>query len=186
METWRVAALYHFASLADPAAKQGPLLELCRQLGVKGTLLLAGEGINGTIAGSDEGVGGVVAHIESWPEIDGLEVKYSTASRQSFLRMKVRLKKEIVTMGKPGVNPARDAGTYVDPKDWNALINRPDVMVVDTRNSYETRIGSFEGAVDPMTGSFRDFPDWADALADGPDRPSAVAMYCTGGPHLRC
>ena len=184
MTRMRVAALYHFAELADPAAKRGPLLELCRRQGVKGTLLLAREGVNGTIAGPDEGIAAVVAHLESWPEMDGLEVKYSTSSGRGFLRMKVKVKREIVTMGKPGVNPAVDTGTHVDPKDWNALIGRPDVMVVDTRNRYETRIGSFEGAVDPGTGSFREFPDWADALAADPGRPQAVAMYCTGG--IRC
>ena len=169
MTTWQVAALYHFAELADPAARQGPLMALCRERGIKGTLLLTEEGVNGTIAGSAEGIAEVVAHIESWPEIDGLDVKYSTSSQRGFLRMKVRLKKEIVTMGKPGA--------FVAPEDWNDLIRRGDVMVVDTRNSYETRIGTFEGAVDPNTGSFRAFPGWAGTLAAKPDRPTAVAMY---------
>ena len=184
MATKLVAALYHFANLEDPAAKREPLLALCRQHGVKGTLLLAKEGVNGTIAGGEDGISAVVAHIQSWPELDGLEVKYSTSSGGDFLRMKVRIKKEIVTMGKPDINPAIDTGTYVDPKDWNALISRPDVMVVDTRNRYETRIGSFEGAVDPGTDSFREFPAWAEALAARPDRPKAVAQFCTGG--IRC
>ena len=184
MTTRRVAALYHFAELADPAAKREPLLELCRLHGVKGTFLLAHEGVNGTIAGDDKGVAAVVGHIGDWPEIEGLEVKYSTSKHREFLRMKVRVKKEIVTMGKPGINPAVDAGIYVDPKDWNSLISRPDVMAVDTRNRYETRIGGFEGAVDPDTGSFREFPGWADALASRPDRPRAVALSCTGG--IRC
>ena len=181
---WRVAALYHFADLADPSARQGPLLELCHQHGVKGTLLLAHEGVNGTICGAEDGIARVVGHIEAWPEIGSLDVKYSTSSEQGFLRMKVKLKKEIVTMGKPGIDAARDAGVHVDPRDWNALIDRPGVMVIDTRNCYETRIGTFEGAVDPMTENFREFPDWADALAARDDRPEAVAMYCTGG--IRC
>ena len=181
---WRVAALYHFADLAEPAARREPLLEICRRHGVKGTLLLAREGVNGTICGAEDGIAQVVGHIEAWPEIGKLEVKYSTSAEQGFLRMKVRLKKEIVTMGKPGIDAARDAGTHVEPGDWNALIGRPGMMVVDTRNGYETRIGAFEGAVDPKTENFRDFPGWADALAARDDRPEAVAMYCTGG--IRC
>ena len=147
-------------------------------------MLLAREGVNGTICGGEEGVAAVVGHIEAWPEVDGLEVKYSASSGKGFLRMKVRLKREIVTMGKPGIDAARDAGAYVEPRDWNALIGRPGVMVVDARNRYETRIGAFEGAVDPGTETFREFPGWADALAAGGDRPEAVAMYCTGG--IRC
>lgn len=182
--TFRVAALYHFTRLDDPASRRAPLLELCQRAGIKGTLLLAHEGINGTIAGPEDGIAKVIAHLEHWPEISGLEVKYSSSSTAGFLRMKVRLKQEIVTMGKPGIDPANIAGTYVDPKDWNDLIQRQDVMVIDTRNTYETRIGKFDRAVDPMTDTFRAFPSWADALAADPDRPKAVAMYCTGG--IRC
>lgn len=181
---YRVAALYHFAALADPAAKRAPLAALCEARCVKGTLLLAAEGINGTIAGPEDGISAVIDHISAWPEIRDLEVKYSDSSSPGFLRMKVRLKREIVSMGKPGINPAVDTGIHVDPQDWNALIARQDVMVIDTRNHYETRIGQFDRAVDPMTDSFREFPDWADALAASPDRPKAVAMYCTGG--IRC
>ena len=181
MATKNVAALYHFTDLVDPKSKREPLLALCRQHGVKGTLILANEGVNGTIAASECGISAVVGHIESWPEIDSLEVKYSTSSGRDFLRMKVRVKKEIVTMGRPGVNPTIDTGTYVDSKYWNDLICRPDVMVIDTRNNYEIRIGGFKGAVDPNTESFRDFPSWAEALANSPDRPKVVACSCTGG-----
>lgn len=180
----KVAALYHFHALDDPASRRQPLLDLCQQEEVRGTLLLASEGINGTIAGPESGIDKVVAYLRGWPGFETLEVKYSTAASQGFLRMKVRLKAEIVTMGKPGIDPARDTGTYVTPEDWNALIRRNDVMVIDTRNDYETRIGRFHNAVDPETKTFRAFPDWADALANTPDRPRAVAMYCTGG--IRC
>ena len=115
---------------------------------------------------------------------DGLSLKFSVAPKQAFLRMKVRLKKEIVTMGRPEISPARATGTYVEPEDWNRLVEDPDVMVIDTRNAYETAIGSFAGAVDPQTDSFREFPDWAQNLADAEDRPKKLAMFCTGG--IRC
>ena len=179
-----VAALYHFAPIEAPARRRQPLLDLCLDAGIRGTLLLAEEGINGTIAGPADGIEKVISHLRGWPGFADLEVKYSTASSPGFLRMKVRLKSEIVTMGKPGIDPARDTGTYVEPKDWNDLIRRNDVMVIDTRNDYETRIGRFHRAVDPETSSFRAFPDWADALAENPHKPKAVAMYCTGG--IRC
>jgi len=181
---YQVAALYHFTHLPDPVRKRTSLLSLCENHGIRGTLLLAHEGINGTIAGSASGIAEVIQHLESWPEINGLEVKYSTSRSPGFLRMKVRLKSEIVTMGKPDIDPRQDVGTYVAPEDWNALIRRQDVMVIDTRNIYETRIGRFAGAVDPGTETFRQFPDWADTLAHDADAPKAVAMYCTGG--IRC
>ncbi|WAT17905.1 rhodanese-related sulfurtransferase [Aurantiacibacter sp. MUD11] len=182
-----VAALYRFARFDDPAALRGPLLALCLAEGIKGTLLLAGEGINGTIAGSREGVGMVVEHIRSLPDCAGLEVKYSGASEMPFHRMKVRLKREIVTMGQGDLDPAHNAGTYVDPQDWNDLIADPDTIVIDTRNDYEVAIGQFEGAIDPKTASFRDFPEWfrserARLLGEG--KEPKVAMYCTGG--IRC
>lgn len=179
-----VAALYHFSRIEDPAALQQPLLDLCRLHDIRGTLLLAYEGVNGTIAGPEAGIETVVNHLRQWPGFKDLDVKYSMASSQGFLRMKVRLKAEIVTMGKPDIDPVRNRGTYVEPKDWNDLISRNDIMVIDTRNDYETRIGKFHQAVDPETKTFRAFPDWADALADDQDRPKAIAMYCTGG--IRC
>ncbi|MCE2516386.1 MAG: rhodanese-related sulfurtransferase [Alphaproteobacteria bacterium] len=182
--TTRVAALYHFTRIEDPASKRQPLLDLCLELDILGTLLLAHEGINGTVAGPEASIRQLIAYLESWDEIEGLEVKYSTASSKGFLRMKVRLKNEIVTMGKPGIDPRVNVGTYVEPKDWNELISRQDVMLVDTRNIYETRIGQFKRAVDPETETFRAFPEWADQLAADPDKPAKVAMYCTGG--IRC
>ena len=126
----------------------------------------------------------VLDWIDSDSRFDGLSLKFSTAPSQAFLRMKVRLKKEIVTMGKPGINPAHATGTYVEPSDWNRLVDDPDVMVIDTRNVYETAIGSFDGAVDPQTDSFREFPAWAQSLAQAGDRPRKLAMFCTGG--IRC
>lgn len=151
---------------------------------ILGTLLLAHEGINGTVAGPEASIRILIDYLESWDEIGKLEVKYSSASSKGFLRMKVRLKKEIVTMGKPDIDPNHVVGTYVEPKDWNNLISQQDVMVVDTRNTYETRIGTFKNAVDPETRTFRAFPEWADALAKNPDKPPKVAMFCTGG--IRC
>lgn len=190
MADYRVAALYRFTRFDDPAAIQGPLAALCCGLGVKGTLLLAREGINGTIAGEDAAIETVLAHIRGLPGCADLTPKTAWAERMPFHRMKVRLKKEIVTLGEPDLDPT-DAGTYVAPADWNALIGDPDVVVIDTRNDYEVAVGRFEGAVDPGTASFSEFPAWfrgwrreAEA-ARGPDAPPLkVAMYCTGG--IRC
>lgn len=179
-----VAALYHFTRFADPAAIGPQLLALCRASGVRGTLLLAPEGINGTIAGTRDGIDAVLAHIRALPGCSDLEVKESPAETMPFGRMKVRLKREIVTMGQPDVDPlAGGTGHYVDPADWNALISAPDVAVIDTRNDYEVAIGSFAGAVDPATRSFRDFPDW---WRDNAHRfqGKRIAMFCTGG--IRC
>ena len=180
----RVAALYQFATLNNLEGKQQPLLDFCLQNGIKGTLLLAREGINGTVAGRDVAIKDLVKYLNAWDEINNLEVKYSSSSNESFLRMKVRLKKEIVTMGVENIDPLDIAGTYVEPGDWNDLITRQDVMVVDTRNTYETRIGAFQRAVDPETETFRAFPEWADQLAADKGKPTAIAMYCTGG--IRC
>ena len=178
-----VAALYHFARLADPAARQGPLLDLCRAQGLCGTLLLAPEGVNGTIAGPRAGILAVLDHIRAWPGFAGLDWKDSAADAPPFARMKVRLKAEIVTMGQPNMDPATTTGHYVAPRDWNALIAAPDVVVIDTRNDYEVQIGTFQGAVDPGTKSFRDFPAW---WTDNAHRfqGKRIAMFCTGG--IRC
>ncbi len=183
----RVAALYRFTRLSDLAAIKPPLAQLCCTNGVRGTLLLASEGINGTIAGTDDGIDAVLAHIRTLPGCADLEVKDSRAATMPFHRMKVRLKREIVTMGEPDIDPLEDVGHYVDPADWNALIADPDTIVIDTRNDYEVAVGSFAGALDPKTRSFRDFPAWfrehRDALVgDGP--PPRIAMFCTGG--IRC
>ncbi len=180
---WRVAALYRFAPLDGFADLREPIADLCRAHGIKGTLLLAAEGINGTIAGSDEAVAAVVAHLESIDGLTGLEVKYSRASAMPFHRMKVRLKKEIVTMGVAGLDPRRSVGAYVEPADWNALIADPDTVVIDTRNDYEVAIGTFRRAIDPHTASFREFPEWV--LARREELAGRkVAMFCTGG--IRC
>ena len=184
----KVAALYHFAVVDDPAELRPQILARCEELGLKGTILLAPEGINGTIAGEPAAIDAVISYLRSIPEFAGLEVKYSEASEMPFLRMKVRLKKEIVTMGVDGVDAAREKGDYVDPQDWNALIADPDTVVIDTRNAYEVAIGSFDGAVDPQTQSFRDFPAWFDEFAEQlrempGDQPN-IAMFCTGG--IRC
>lgn len=178
-----VAALYHFTRFADPAALQGPLLDLARAHGVRGSLLLAQEGINGTIAGSRAGIDAMITHIRALPGCADLEWKESTASEMPFGKMKVRLKREIVTMGQPDVDPRAKVGHYVEAKDWNALISAPDVVVIDTRNDYEVAIGTFEGAVDPLTKSFGEFPAW---WAENAERfhNKRVAMFCTGG--IRC
>ncbi len=183
----QVAALYRFAAFDDPVALRQPLFDLCDSLGVRGTLLLATEGVNGTIAGSQDAIAAVVAHIRALPGCADLDVKYSAAQTMPFHRLKVRLKKEIVTLGVPGVDAARQAGTYVAPEDWNALISDPDTIVIDTRNDYEVKIGTFQGAIDPETPSFRAFPEWFRAFrATLADRatPPRIAMFCTGG--IRC
>ncbi len=178
-----VAALYHFTPLAEFETLRDPIQKLCDVHGVRGTLLLAHEGINGTIAGPDAGIAAVLAGLRAIPAFSGLEHKESRAQEMPFHRMKVRLKKEIVTMGVEGIDPLQSVGTYVDPQDWNALISDPDTIVIDTRNDYETAIGQFKGAVDPKTGSFRDFPDWVRNHSELPGKPK-IAMYCTGG--IRC
>lgn len=184
--SFTVAALYRFASFADPAAMRGPLEAVCRDAEVRGTLLLAGEGINGTIAGSEQGIAQVLDHIRALPDCAELDVKFSQAGDMPFHRLKVRLKREIVTMGVDGIDPRGAVGTYVEPEDWNALVADPDVVVIDTRNDYEVAIGTFARAIDPETGSFRDFPEWfranRDELLGSGGRK--VAMFCTGG--IRC
>ncbi|WP_425044466.1 rhodanese-related sulfurtransferase [Primorskyibacter sp. S87] len=180
---YTIAALYHFTRFDDPAALRPALLELCTNELVKGTLLLAQEGINGTIAGPRKGIDAVLAHIRGLPGCADLEWKEASSDHPPFARMKVRLKKEIVTMGQPDVDPRASVGNYVEPEDWNELIRSPDVAVIDTRNDYEVAIGTFEGAVDPETESFRDFPAW---WAKNKERfhNKRIAMFCTGG--IRC
>ena len=182
-----VAALYRFARFEDPAALRALLLEASTAAGIKGTLLLASEGINGTIAGSAEGIARVLEHIRRLPGCADLDVKYSSAETMPFGRLKVRLKREIVTMGEPGIDPAACVGTYVAPHDWNALISDPDVIVIDTRNDYEVAVGTFAGAINPETRSFREFPAWFRRERErllGNGRTPKVAMFCTGG--IRC
>ncbi|MCG6903806.1 MAG: rhodanese-related sulfurtransferase [Rhodobacter sp.] len=178
-----VAALYHFTRFDDPAALKPGLLKICETAGVRGSILLAREGINGTIAGPRDGIDSVLAHIRGLPGCGGLDWKESHATAMPFKRMKVRLKREIVTMGQPDVNPQAAVGHYVDPVDWNDLIGAPDIAVIDTRNDYEVALGTFAGAVNPGTRSFGEFPEW---WAANKDRFAGkrIAMFCTGG--IRC
>ena len=178
-----IAALYHFARVSDPAALRPALIDLCVQNGVRGSLLLAHEGLNGTIAGTGESIAAVLAYIRAQDGFAALEHKESYAETMPFGRMKVKLKREIVTMGLPDVDPRAQVGSYVAPQDWNALIASDDVAVIDTRNDYEVGIGTFKGAVDPDIRSFRDFPAWWQAHKDE-YRGKRIAMFCTGG--IRC
>ena len=178
-----VAALYHFTPFPDPDALRPGLKAACAAHGVMGSLLLAFEGINGTIAGTREGIDAVLAHIRALPGCEGLVWKESPAEEMPFPRMKVKLKKEIVTLGVPGVDPLARVGRHIPPAEWNALIQAPDVAVIDTRNDYEVEVGTFKGAVDPGTTKFRDFPAWWQKhKADFAGKRSA--MFCTGG--IRC
>ncbi|WP_292288309.1 rhodanese-related sulfurtransferase [Marivita sp.] len=178
-----VCALYHFTRFDDPAALRDPLLAVCRDNAITGTLLLAREGINGTVAGPEAGVNHLLAHLRALPGCADLDWKLSTAQDRPFARMKVRLKKEIVTMGVPDVDPRASVGHYVDASEWNDLIQSPDVAVIDTRNGYEVGIGTFDGAVDPGTESFREFPEWWEQNKDR-FHNKRIAMFCTGG--IRC
>lgn len=178
-----VAALYKFASLPDYKAMQAPLLALCNQHGIKGTLLLAQEGINGTVAGSRAGIDTLMQYLRTDSRLRDIEHKESHADEMPFYRMKVRLKKEIVTLGVPGIDPNKKVGTYVPPEQWNSLISDPEVVVVDTRNAYEYEIGTFRGAIDPHTETFREFPEFVSQHLD-PIKHKKVAMFCTGG--IRC
>lgn len=182
-----IAALYRFTPFSDPAATRAPLLAACLDHGIRGTLLLAHEGINGTIAGSDDGIKAIIAHIRALPGCDDLECKLSRAEEMPFNRMKVRLKREIVTMGQPDIDPIDGVGHYVSPADWNALIADPDTILIDTRNDYEVAVGTFKGSIDPDIHSFREFPDWFRALRatfEAVGRTPKIAMFCTGG--IRC
>ena len=178
-----VAALYRFTRFEEPDALRAPLAKVCCASGVKGTLLLAHEGINGTIAGAREGIDAALGAIRALPGCADLDVKESVADAPPFRKLKVRLKAEIVTMGEPDIDPNARVGTHVEPRDWNELIRSNSVVVIDTRNAYEVEVGTFSGAVDPGTDSFRGFPDWWRANAERfAGRP--VAMFCTGG--IRC
>ncbi|HUG58326.1 MAG TPA: rhodanese-related sulfurtransferase [Candidimonas sp.] len=187
MTNFLIAALYKFVHLPDFEALQAPLLACCEANEVKGTLLLAEEGINGTIAGPSGGIAAVLDYLRSDPRMATLVHKESWSEKMPFYRMKVKLKREIVTMGVPTVQAETMAGTYVKPEDWNALIDDPDVVVVDTRNDYEVSIGTFNRAVNPQTASFTEFPQWVkEQSAEGGllhNKPR-LAMFCTGG--IRC
>jgi UPF0176 protein len=178
-----VATFYKFVELPDFAEKRLPLLSYCQAQEIRGTILLAKEGINATIAGSRAGIDAVLAFLRADPRLADLEAKESMAETMPFDRMKVRLKQEIVTFGQPNVDPTQQVGTYVDPQDWNRLISAPDVTVIDTRNQYEVSIGTFKGAENPKTASFREFPTYVQTHLD-PKQHKKVAMFCTGG--IRC
>ena len=178
-----VAALYHFTRFDDPDALRPALRAVCEAHDTKGTLLIAAEGVNGTVAGTREGIDALLAHLRALPGCAALEHKESTATAAPFNRMKVRLKREIVTMGQPDVDPTAGTGHYIEPEEWNALIAQDDVAVIDTRNDYEVAIGTFDGAVDPQTKSFGEFPGWWQANKDR-FHNKRIAMFCTGG--IRC
>jgi UPF0176 protein len=180
--SWVVTTFYKFVTLPDCAELRPVLLQYCQEQGLKGTILLAEEGINGTIAGSQAAIAAVLAWLKADPRLADLEHKESIAETVPFARMKVKLKREIVTLGQPEVNPAVQVGTYVTADKWNALITDPDVMVIDTRNQYEVSIGTFQGAIDPQTHSFREFPAYVKQI--DPAKHPKVAMFCTGG--IRC
>jgi UPF0176 protein len=187
MSDCRVIAFYKFVALADPAALQQPLREGLEALGVKGTVLLAREGVNGTIAGPDQNMGAALALLKDLPGCADLDSKASTARDMPFLRLKVRLKQEIVTMGVPEADPTCLVGDYVTPEAWNDLIRDPDTVIIDTRNQYEIALGTFQGAIDPETEAFRDFPAWFDTFRvrlEAEGRTPRIAMFCTGG--IRC
>jgi UPF0176 protein len=183
----KVAALYQFAALPDFRGLREPLRALAAGLGIKGSVLLAHEGINGTVAGSDEGIDAFVRELQHGTlfgcRLDNLELKFSSASEMPFQRLKIRLKKEIVTLGDTAVDPTRQVGTYVEPSDWNALIAAPDTLVIDTRNAFEVAMGTFEGAVDPGIKRFGQFKQFAAQQLD-PAKHRKIAMFCTGG--IRC
>ena len=187
MTEFLIAAFYKFVELPDFAQLRQPLLQRCEELGVKGTILLAPEGINSTIAGPAAGVHAVLAYLRGDPRLASLQHKEAWASRPPFHRMKVRLKREIVTLGRPGLNPSAMAGEYVNPQDWNALISDPEVVVIDTRNDYEVSLGTFARAINPGIQSFSMLPEWAGdtpALKTASGKKPKVAMFCTGG--IRC
>lgn len=185
--TYEVAAFYQFAQLPDFRELRQPLRAICAGLKLRGSVLLAHEGINGTLAGGSEAIATLVAELRDGDlfggRLDNLEVKFSGASLMPFRRLKIRLKKEIVTLGDPATDPTRQVGIYVDPVDWNDLIAAPDTLLIDTRNAFEVAIGTFAGAVDPGIASFGQFKDFAAKHLD-PAKHRKVAIFCTGG--IRC
>lgn len=178
-----VCALYKFVKLENFRALRKPLYKVLEENNVKGTLLLANEGINGTIAGSREGIDNLLKWLKSHEPFKELDYKESYTDEIPFIRTKIKLKKEIVTMGQPGIDPKNVVGTYIKPKEWNDLISREDVVLIDTRNKYEVEIGTFQNAINPKTGSFREFPQYVKENLD-PKKHKKVVMFCTGG--IRC
>lgn len=181
--TWIVATFYKFVSLSDYQQLQSPLREFCQNQKLKGTILLAHEGINATLAGTRPGIDNLLSWLKADSRFADLTQRESVAAHPPFKRLKVRLKKEIVTFGQPEANPHQQVGIYVQPEQWNELVRDPQVMVIDTRNDYEISIGSFKGAINPQTHCFREFPDYVRQNLD-PERHQKIAMFCTGG--IRC
>jgi len=179
----QVAAFYRFVALENIESLQREISNVCKNSNLLGTILLANEGINGTIAGAADDIEQLFVFLGQYPALEGLDRKISYCNRNPFYRMKVRLKKEIVTLGVDGVDPRKTVGEYVEPELWNDLISQPDVRLVDTRNDYEVSLGTFAGAEDPETRSFRDFPAWVEANLDK-NKDQKIAMFCTGG--IRC
>ena len=180
-----VAALYKFVEISDLLSLQDNLYNICEENNIMGTILIADEGINGTISGKHNEIKETISSLTNDNRFSNIEIKYSSTDKQPFHRMKVRLKKEIVTIGLPEINPNKKVGKYVKPEDWNKLISDPNVVVIDTRNKYETKIGSFQNALDPETSSFREFPDWVKKFKNSEDNTNKkIAMFCTGG--IRC
>ena len=180
---FKVAALYKFADFSGFLERKAELAQFCCARGIKGTLILAGEGINGTVAGTPEAIDALIDHLNETYPFQGAEVKFSGTAEMPFLRMKVRIKEEIVTLRAPEAKPSERVGTYVAAEDWNGLIGREDVVLVDTRNDYEAALGTFEGAIDPGTRNFTEFKNFVEEHLD-PQRDRKVAMFCTGG--IRC
>ncbi|ABQ34378.1 rhodanese-related sulfurtransferase [Bradyrhizobium sp. BTAi1] len=182
-----VAAFYQFVALPDFRDLRAPLHAFCAERAIQGSILLAAEGINGTVAGTDQAIAALVDEFRHGPlfagRLDNLELKFSSAAAMPFQRLKVRLKREIVTLGDPAADPTRQVGTYVSPTDWNALITAPDTVVLDTRNAFEVALGTFDGAIDPGLQSFGQFKDFV-ARALDPAKHKRIAMFCTGG--IRC
>ena len=186
-DTYLTTAMYHFVSLPHFKTLREPLLQFCVSREIKGTFLLADEGINGTVAGTEKSILELLSFLKNDPLFEGnfknLSHKESWSDKHPFYRMKVKLKKEIVTLGVPGVSPTKMVGQYVKPKDWNAIISDPEIFLIDTRNDYEYAIGSFKNSINPKTNSFREFPDYVKTHFD-PKKHKKVAMFCTGG--IRC
>ncbi|MEL6442565.1 MAG: rhodanese-related sulfurtransferase [Cyanobacteria bacterium J06621_8] len=181
--SYLVATFYKFITISDLEAKQAQISAWCKSQSIKGTIILASEGINATISGTSAAIANILANLRSLPELEDLEFKESAAKDMPFAKLKVKIKPEIVTLGIPEVNPNHQVGTYVEPHRWNQVISDPDVVVIDTRNEYEVKIGSFEHAQNPHTESFREFPEYVAQNLDPQENPK-VAMFCTGG--IRC
>jgi len=180
-----VATLYKFFKVDDLVALQDQLYAICNKNNVMGTILIANEGVNGTISAKPREIEKTLISIQKDDRFSEIEIKYSSTNKQPFHKMRVRLKKEIVTIGLPEINPNKTVGTYVKPEEWNDIISDPDVILIDTRNKFEIKIGSFKNALDPRTTSFRDFPEWVKKFKqDKENTNKKIAMYCTGG--IRC